>query len=67
MWYEIYGTSVAVIALAAFFIGRKLAAAPKTESKTTTQTIAAEVIRYFCRVSNSSPYSCNIRTVRNVT
>jgi hypothetical protein len=36
MGYAITITSVAVIGLLAFFLGRKLAAAPKTESKTTT-------------------------------
>ena len=36
MWYAIYITSIAIIGLLAFFIGKKLAAAPKTESKTST-------------------------------
>jgi hypothetical protein len=36
MWYAIYVTSLIVIGLLAFFIGKKLSAVPKTESKTTT-------------------------------
>ena len=36
MWYAIYITSIVVIGLLAFFIGKKKAAAPKAESKTTT-------------------------------
>ncbi len=36
MWYAIYITSIVIIGLLAFFLGRKLAGAPKTESKTTT-------------------------------
>ncbi len=36
MWYAIYITSIVVIGLLAFFIGKKLSAAPRTESKTTT-------------------------------
>jgi hypothetical protein len=36
MWYAIYITSIVVIGLLAFFIGKKKAAAPKIESKTTT-------------------------------
>jgi hypothetical protein len=36
MWYAIYITSVLIIGLLAFFIGKKRAAAPKAESKTTT-------------------------------
>jgi len=36
MWYAIYITSIVVIGLLAFLIGKKLSASPKTESKTTT-------------------------------
>ncbi len=36
MWYAIYITSIVAIGLLAFFIGKKMSAAPKTESKTTT-------------------------------
>ena len=36
MWYVIYITSVIIIGVLAFFIGRKLAGSPKTESKTST-------------------------------
>ena len=36
MWYAIYIISVIIIGLLAFFIGKKLAAKPITESKTTT-------------------------------
>jgi hypothetical protein len=36
MWYAIYITSIVVIGLSAFLIGKKLSAAPRTESKTTT-------------------------------
>jgi hypothetical protein len=36
MWYAIYVTSIIIIGLLAFFIGKKKAAAPKAESKTTT-------------------------------
>ena len=36
MWYAIYITSVVIIGLLAFLIGKKLAVAPRTESKTTT-------------------------------
>ena len=36
MWYAIYITSIVVIGLLAFLIGKKLSAAPRTESKTTT-------------------------------
>lgn len=36
MWYAIYITSVILIGALAFFIGRKLAGSPKTESKTST-------------------------------
>jgi len=36
MWYAVYITSVVVIGVLAFFIGRKLAGAPVTESKTNT-------------------------------
>ncbi|MBW7990537.1 MAG: DUF4230 domain-containing protein [Planctomycetes bacterium] len=36
MWSAIYITSIVVIGLLAFFIGKKKAAAPKVESKTTT-------------------------------
>jgi len=37
MWYyAIYISSIVIIGILAFFIGRKLAVAPKTESKTTT-------------------------------
>ncbi len=36
MWYAIYITSVVIIGVLAFFIGKKLAGAPVTESKTNT-------------------------------
>ena len=36
MWYAIYITSVVLIGALAFFIGRKLACSPSTESKTST-------------------------------
>jgi hypothetical protein len=36
MWYAVYITSVVVIGVLAFFIGRKLACSPTTESKTST-------------------------------
>ena len=36
MWYAVYITSVVVIGVLAFFIGRKLACAAPTESKTST-------------------------------
>ena len=36
MWYAIYITSIVVIGLLAFIIGKKKAVAPKAESKTTT-------------------------------
>ncbi len=36
MWYAIYITSIVIIGLLAYFIGKKKAAAPKAESKTTT-------------------------------
>ncbi|MHC4103494.1 MAG: DUF4230 domain-containing protein [Planctomycetota bacterium] len=36
MWYAVYITSIIIIGLLAFFIGKKKAAAPKAESKTTT-------------------------------
>ena len=36
MWYAIYITSVLIIGVLAFFIGRKLACSPATESKTNT-------------------------------
>lgn len=36
MWYAIYITSVVLIGALAFFIGRKLAGSPTTESKTST-------------------------------
>jgi len=36
MWYAIYITSIVIIGLLAFLIGKKLAVAPRTESKTTT-------------------------------
>ena len=36
MWYAIYITSVVIIGVLAFFIGRKLAGSPKKESKTNT-------------------------------
>jgi hypothetical protein len=36
MWYAIYITSVLIIGILAFFIGRKLAGSPPTESKTST-------------------------------
>jgi len=36
MWYAVYITSVVVIGVLAFFIGRKLACAPAAESKTST-------------------------------
>ena len=36
MWYAVYITSVLIIAVLAFFIGRKLAGSPRTESKTST-------------------------------
>ena len=36
MWYDIYIISVIIIGLLSFFIGKKLAAKPITESKTTT-------------------------------
>ncbi len=36
MWYAVYITSVVIIGVLAFFIGRKLAGAPKAESKTST-------------------------------
>ena len=36
MWYAIYITSVVIIGVLAFFIGRKLAGTPITESKTNT-------------------------------
>ncbi|MFB0524869.1 MAG: DUF4230 domain-containing protein [Phycisphaerae bacterium] len=36
MWYAIYITSVVIIGLLAFLIGKKLAVSPRTESKTTT-------------------------------
>jgi len=36
MWYAIYITSIVIIGLLAFLIGKKLAVAPRAESKTTT-------------------------------
>jgi len=36
MWYAISITSVVIVGLLAFFMGKKLSAAPKAESKTTT-------------------------------
>jgi hypothetical protein len=36
MWYAIYITSVVLIGALAFFMGRKLASSPTTESKTST-------------------------------
>jgi hypothetical protein len=36
MWYAIYITSVVIIGVLAFFIGKKLAGSPKAESKTNT-------------------------------
>jgi len=36
MWYAVYITSVVIIGVLAFFIGRKLAGSPTTESKTST-------------------------------
>lgn len=36
MWYAVYITSVVIIGVLAFIIGRKLAGAPPTESKTST-------------------------------
>jgi hypothetical protein len=36
MWYAIYITSIVIIGLLAFFIGKKLSRTTKTESKTTT-------------------------------
>jgi hypothetical protein len=36
MWYAVYITSVVLIGAMAFFIGRKLAGSPTTESKTST-------------------------------
>ena len=36
MWYAISITSVVIVGLLAFFMGKKMSAAPKAESKTTT-------------------------------
>ncbi len=36
MWYAVYIAIIVVIGLLAFFIGKKMSAAPTTESKTTT-------------------------------
>ncbi len=36
MWYAIYITSIVIIGLLAFYIGKKKATVPKAESKTTT-------------------------------
>ncbi len=36
MWYAISITSVVIVGLVAFFMGKKMSATPKTESKTTT-------------------------------
>ena len=36
MWYAISFASIVIVGLLAFLIGKKLSAAPRTESKTTT-------------------------------
>ena len=53
MWDAVYITSVLIIGVLAFFIGRKLAGTPTTESKTSTfliksiQAIAELVVLEF--------------------
>lgn len=72
MWYAIYITSVLIIGVLAFFIGRKLASSPATESKTSTfliksiQAIAElAVLEYITEgVAEIKQKKTNLVTVR---